>query len=65
MIEVRFQYDEDLKKWSVLVAGVDSLKMAQHAFTAVVLTCRPVDPNLQEHAPVEETPEGYRVTPAM
>jgi len=65
MTEVKFQYDEDRQKWSVLVTGVSSPVEAQQAFTAVVMTCWPVDPNLQVHAPVEETPEGYRVTPAM
>jgi hypothetical protein len=65
MTEVRFQYDKDLQKWSVLVTGVDNPTVAQQAFTAVVMTCWPINPNLQEHAPVEKTPEGYRVIPAM
>jgi hypothetical protein len=65
MVEVRFQYDEDLRKWAVLVTGVDNPTVAQQAFAAVVLTCWPVNPNLQVHAPVKETPEGYHVIPAM
>ena len=66
MTEVRFQYDEDSSRWQVLVTGVDSELEAKQAFAAVVTTCWPVNPGLQEeHAKTKQTPGGYRLIPAV
>ena len=64
-VEVRFLYDEDTEKWEVLVTGVTSAREAQQAFAAVILTCGLVSPNIQHHALVEKTTEGYKLTPAV
>jgi len=62
VVEVKFQYDEDLCKWSACITGVDSKQMARDAFVAVVMTCHLVDPVLQQHALVDE---NYNITPAV
>lgn len=65
MTEVRFQYDEDSSRWQVLVTGVPDELVAKQAFAAAVLTCYSINPGLQEHAKIKQTPEGYRLTPAV
>lgn len=63
--QITFEYDETQRKWSVSVKGVRDSREAQQAFTAVVMTCQQVDPNLQRHALVDQKGDTYNITPAV
>ena len=66
MVEVKFQYDESLEKWSAHVTNVDNSQIAREAFCAVVMTCQMINPYLQQQAVVEKAADGsYRITPAI
>jgi len=63
---VMFVYDEESRKWEVVVSGVENENDARDAFAAVVATMRMIDFRLQIHAPVENTGDGYyKITPAV
>lgn len=62
MIEVRFQYDEQARKWDPLVVGTASPDEAREAFAAVVLTCQMLDPDLLEYSRVLD---NFHIQPAV
>ena len=39
MIQVIFNYDEDARKWDVVINGASDQTEATHAFNAVIRTC--------------------------
>ena len=72
--EVRFVYDETLKKWEVIVVGVTDEKEARQAFAVVLLACRPLVASLQQYAPTERvvcvdlaspSDPAFKITPAV
>ena len=65
MVEVTFRYDETCAKWDVIVSNTESADMAKHAFTAVVLTCATLCPDLQRFAQVSRVDSGWRIIPAI
>lgn len=46
MVKVIFEYDETTRKWDPVVIGTTSAVEARQAFSAVVITCQELDPNL-------------------
>lgn len=62
MIEIKFQYDEQARKWDPLVVGTSDPNEAREAFAAVVKTCQLLDPQLLQHTRVTE---DFHIQPAM
>ena len=64
---VAFVHDDHLKRWEVLVRGVESCEEAIQAFTAVILTAHCVDTDLLgvTQADEVEIDEGMNVTYRM
>lgn len=66
MIEVRFQYDERLKKWDPLVVGASDPDEAREAFAAVILTCQMLNPKLLKHTRItRKSIDNFQVQPAV
>lgn len=61
---VIFEYDEISRKWSPRVQGVISDIEARQAFSAVVLTCQTLDPELLNKTKVNFG-ESYTIIPAV
>jgi hypothetical protein len=62
MIEVKFQYDGQARKWDPLVVGTADPNEAREAFAAVVLTCHMLDPKLLGHTQITE---DFHIRPAV
>ncbi len=63
--KVVFTYDEATKTWSPTVLGAKDAEEARHGFSAIVLTCMQLRPDLLEHAQVNATECGYEIIPAV
>lgn len=72
--KVTFVYDEEANRWEPIVDGVADETEARQAFSAVVLTCQYLLPNLLDKAKVEGRggkeegkgrPRHYKITPAI
>lgn len=63
MVVVKFAYDETVGKWDVWVEGTATSLEARQAFSAVVLTCQQVDPDLLRLTRIEEVNDRWVITP--
>lgn len=68
MVRVLFEYDEESRKWEVYVNGTETVLEARQAFSAVVITCQKLNPDLLDRAQVQSTVEcdyAYLIVPAV
>jgi hypothetical protein len=62
MFRVIFTYDEALRKWESEVEGAKDKVEVRQGFSAVVLTCQMLDPDLLIHTKVND---DYSIIPAV
>lgn len=65
VVQVIFQYDENLRKWGIIIKGVKDETEAKESFNAVALTVRTGDIVIGYLHKVESTAEGFLLTPAV
>ena len=65
-IQVFFNYCEESRKWTVVVNGAADPTEARQAFSAVILTCQKLNPDLLELTKVLPTIDGeFEINPAV
>lgn len=64
-VQVIFEHDDTVSKWTVKVIGVKDSLEARQAFTAVILTNQTTEASMQKYALVKETTDGFEITPAI
>lgn len=65
MIQVTFNYDEAMRKWEAVVTGVENAIEARQSFSAVVLTCQMLNPNLLHYTRVIVDGNTFKIEPAV
>lgn len=65
MTQITFIYNDELKKWQVVVSGVENETEAVEAFTAVVMTCQMLNPRVLAQSPVKDHVLGFEIIPAV
>lgn len=65
MVSVVFKHEDETKTWTVHVEGAETELQARQAFSAVVLTCLDLNPELLPHTVVKPTLSyvGYEIIP--